>query len=377
MACEAQDPREGLLRTLYAAPMRPELWDAVLAGLCRAVNLCKAALISHELSKNQHRMFATFGETTRESIHSYEQHFWQFDEWTKRFGIRVPCGRFALGEEVWPRDLMLKSVFFNEFLKPFDTCQVACTAIGANNTFDAVSLYRGPREEQIEDERRAILESFLPHLTTALSLRRRLSELESRVSDMESALDRLSSAVVLLDASAKPILLNRAARLILDAGDGLLLSRNGLLSQTPSEHQQLRAIIAKTAIAGSRTGRMQSGSLLITRSAKRPLHLLVVPLLPDGAMEARDAVVMVLIQDPDASPRLPSEVLRELYGLTQAESRLARSLLEGHSLSDVASLNNVSHETVRSQIKSVLHKTGTRSQGQLIRLLSFVPGPHV
>ena len=72
-------------------------------------------------------MFAAVDDETRESISSYETHYYQFDEWTTRFARRIPAGEFVLGETVWPSEVMLKSVFFNEFLKPFDTYQMACT----------------------------------------------------------------------------------------------------------------------------------------------------------------------------------------------------------------------------------------------------------
>lgn len=350
--------------------MQPDLWDAVLRGICETVSVSKAALISHELEANNHRILATFGDATRESIVSYEKHYYKFDEWTARFANRIPIGRFAHGEEVWPKDLMFKSVFFNEFLKPFDTCQMVCLAIGKHSTFDGLSIYRGPCEDPLESEQLAVLESFVPHLTTALSLRRRLSDLEGRATEFENALHQLAAALMLLDVKGNAIFINRAAKLILDANDGLVLTNYGLRSQTPSEDARLHGLIAMAISTRNRKDAIRSGSLLVSRRAKRPLQVLVSPFLSQLAQTTRNAVAIISIADPETKVHLPSEILHEFYGLTQAETRLAGTLLDGISLTEAASLAGVGCETVRSQVKSIFHKTGTRGQAQLVRFLS-------
>jgi DNA-binding CsgD family transcriptional regulator len=70
---------------------------------------------------------------------------------------------------------------------------------------------------------------------------------------------------------------------------------------------------------------------------------------------------------------VPVEVLRTLFRLTPAETRLAQSILNGHSAAEAAELGGVSRETVKSQMNAIFSKTGTRRQGDLIRLLSRLP----
>ncbi|MNL84367.1 Bacterial regulatory protein, luxR family [compost metagenome] len=63
-------------------------------------------------------------------------------------------------------------------------------------------------------------------------------------------------------------------------------------------------------------------------------------------------------------------MLRDLYGLTPAETRLATHLAGGQGLPEVSQQLNIRHETARTQLKAVFHKTGTNSQAQLTHLLS-------
>lgn len=66
--------------------------------------------------------------------------------------------------------------------------------------------------------------------------------------------------------------------------------------------------------------------------------------------------------------------LNSCFGLTVAEAKLARNLLSTSSLKESATELNRSYHTVRTQIKSIYHKTETNNQLQLFkRLLSPEP----
>ena len=186
-------PVNKLLGTLYAAPMQPELWSTFLAELSAAIGVTKAALISHNIAAEDHPILAYFGESVRESASVYEDHYCQFDDWTLRFPKNAYSGRIIRGDDYWPRQSMLSSVFYNEFLRQFDTCEFAgITAVATPTVFEVLSIYRGPSEREFSDEMLSALEIIAPHLKTALYTRRKLLALESRVNDLETTLDRLT-----------------------------------------------------------------------------------------------------------------------------------------------------------------------------------------
>lgn len=363
-----------LLTTLYSAPMQPEQWDVFLAELSRLSGVSKAALIAHDFNDKDHRISACFGDTVKDSIDDYESYYCKFDEWTSRFPKGRGAGRVLRGEEIWPEYLMQESIFYNEFLKKYDVCQMAVFAgAGSSDVFEALSIYRGPREAPFDKEQLAVLQILAPHLQTAFSMRRRLLALESRVTDLENALDQLGTALVLVDIEGKPIFANRAARGICGQRDGLYLSASRMAVENPTENGRLREIIAKAISARMSNNLERGGAMLISRVDLRPLQVLAAPFVSNDP-GPKGAVAIVFISDPELKPTLRANILRELYGLTQAETRLALSLLDGRSLIETADSIGVTHETVRSQVKSVLHKTGTRRQGELTRLLSSLPG---
>jgi len=65
--------------------------------------------------------------------------------------------------------------------------------------------------------------------------------------------------------------------------------------------------------------------------------------------------------------------LMELFGLSAAEARLTRALCQGNSLEEYASDQGLKQPTVRTQLRSVLAKTGSGRQATLIRLVAGIP----
>ena len=52
--------------------------------------------------------------------------------------------------------------------------------------------------------------------------------------------------------------------------------------------------------------------------------------------------------------------------LSPAETRILHALIEGHKPKQIAEINNVSVQTIRSQLKSIFSKTGVKSQSELV-----------
>jgi DNA-binding CsgD family transcriptional regulator len=364
-----------ILVSLYSAVTQPVLWEVFLSKLASQIGISKAALILHDFAKGVHAIPHCFGDSVKESVTSYEGHYWEFDEWSSRFRKRSGAGIFR-GEELWSKEEMRSSVFYNEFLKPFDVCELAVLVVrNVNPHFEGLSVYRGPSEQPFDESHFTALRSLSPHFHVALSMRRRLLALESRVTGLENALDQLETALVIFESSGKPVFANRAARQLSELKDGFQITPTRVAAHDPTENTRLQAIIARAISAGTRAGKEFGGAMLVSRPGKRPLQVLAGPFQECNHLQApRGAVAALFVSDPDRAPGFRVEVLRELYGMTPAEARLAALLLSGKSLPELADSLGVAHETVRAQMKSVLHKTGTTRQGELVRVLSKLAG---
>ena len=61
--------------------------------------------------------------------------------------------------------------------------------------------------------------------------------------------------------------------------------------------------------------------------------------------------------------------LKNRFGFTPAEARLVLRLVSGDSLRSAAKALGIQYETVRTHLKSIFQKTGTRRQAELVILL--------
>jgi len=362
-----------VVANLYAAPLKPELWAVALQLLSRRLGVNQAALFEHRPAANRHKIFAFFGDQIKEGGPLYERHYWQFDEWAKRMSMRPKFGVAYHGEAVWPEAAFRASTFYNEFLLKYDVCQLMGLASSAGlEGFDALSVYRGPDEPALDVGQYRALSELSPHLDRALATRRRLFDLDSRVNDLEAALNQVGIALILLDHLGRPLMVNSAAQEICDKRDGVLLNGSGVTAVGVKQCAELRAIVDKAVSSTNSGGLPKGGAMLVSKRSGQQLHLLVIPITP-GMMDApRRAAAVLLISDPEKDRKLPDDILRQLFCLTRAESRLVLLLLNGATLPEAADRLSVSHETVRSQVKSVLQKTRTRRQGELVNLLAGI-----
>jgi len=82
----------------------------------------------------------------------------------------------------------------------------------------------------------------------------------------------------------------------------------------------------------------------------------------------------LFISTADQQHEVPLSILKELFGLTNAEAQLAADLANGCSLDIYAEKYGVSKNTVRNQLKSCFNKTGVKRQAELVKLiLSGIP----
>lgn len=86
--------------------------------------------------------------------------------------------------------------------------------------------------------------------------------------------------------------------------------------------------------------------------------------------EPRHDVTIIYIMCARCPVALLDPVLRDVYGLTAQERRLAVLLYEGAALPAAAKAIGIEVSTARSHLKNIFAKTGTRRQTELVRVLA-------
>jgi DNA-binding CsgD family transcriptional regulator len=176
--------------------------------------------------------------------------------------------------------------------------------------------------------------------------------------------------VIAVDRHARILSANRQARTILEHGDGLRIFRARVAAARERETATLHRLIADAC--GRDAQQTPHRALRVSRGDGRPpLALGVVGLQTAEAEGARTAAIFV--SDPASTIEPGSEVLRQLYGMTPAEIRIATLLIQGARVTAIAHRLRITTNTTRTHLKRLFAKTEARSQSDLLRILLTGP----
>ena len=167
---------------------------------------------------------------------------------------------------------------------------------------------------------------------------------------------------------------NGAADGLAAAARGLTLVRGRLGSVVPEQTRRLQALIA-AATSPDPAERTGGAMPLLAPDRLLPLSVMVAPARPDRlALFAGGPCAIVCVTDLEAGVSLSQTRLRELFGLSAAEARVAMALVEGRTPREAAQGLGLSFYTVRSHLVRIFDKTGTSRQAELVRLIMRLTG---
>jgi DNA-binding CsgD family transcriptional regulator len=187
-----------------------------------------------------------------------------------------------------------------------------------------------------------------------------------------AALDMLNIGLTICNISGQLLIANKTAEEILSTRDGLELDSDNVLCTTrecnPSLRQLMHEAIRSAMLAKSGNS---EGMLAIPRTTgKGALTVLVraATRATEGTHSEQPAT-LVFIVDSGSPAQAAEPELRQLYGLTLTEARLANLLMEGQSLVECGFQLGIRRSTVRMHLRNLFAKTGVSRQGELVSLL--------
>jgi DNA-binding CsgD family transcriptional regulator len=353
---------ETLVDRIYECAFAPEHWPGVFDELAKIAN-ARGAFLFTANSK-------VINWTASASLRAGVQAFVAGDFYSRsaRPTRALASGHagFVREYDVFTDDELAADPIYRDLLWPAGLGWCAATTIKLP-TGDELFLSiereraRGPVEAPTIEQ----LDALRPHLARSALMSARLQ------------LERVRAASAMLASIGLPALVfDRAGR---------VLVANELLER-PSDHVYWRAqdrFALKDSKADALLRRametLQSDGVGSNRSfpvrdrdARVTLIAHVVP-IRRSARDLFSQSVGVLILMPAKTPQAPSvELVQSLFDLTAAEARVARSLTMGRTVDEIASEKGVSSHTVRTQVRGVLEKTGSRRQAEVIALFGGI-----
>jgi DNA-binding CsgD family transcriptional regulator/PAS domain-containing protein len=261
---------------------------------------------------------------------------------------------------------------YADFLSPAQVAHSFSIKIPYGSSLPAyLAGSRSERKAAFEENEGKVLLTLAPHIRRALELHRRVAGSMAH----SELVDSLPVGVVFANEDGHLLWWNRYADSIFQMRDGLRLGRAGFETARPREGERLAALVRQASTLGTRT-LPGGGAMAISRPSLRRSYAVLVSPLKKGSGPLNQAVVAVLVVDPERSVPVGVEQRLALqFGLTPAEARVAARLLEGKTVGEAANELSVSLATARTHVRSLLNKTGTARQAELIRI--FLSGPYL
>ena len=276
------------------------------------------------------------------------------------------CG-FATEEEVYTREEWLAEPHVVEWSRDWGFDHAAATAIhNPSGELMVIHIERLADRPAFNRKDLDVLDSVRPHLARAalLAARWRLEKLRAAA----EALAAIGLPALIVDRNARALAANKLVEDL--AGYVRWLPKDRIALIDPAANGMFRLGLA--GLSDPRASSVRSFAAR-TGTGENPVvaHLISTP---GQARDLFDGALGVLVLTPVTAPAAPDAALIcGLFDLTPNEARTAQGIAKGLTIDEIADRHAVSRETIRSQVKAVLAKTGTRHQVEAASLFRGLP----
>ena len=351
----------GIIDGIYEAAVVPEQWPSVLEAISRRTDSAFGTVFIYREGVHKfvgtpesERLVSDYIALGQPKLNSRME---------RSLALNSPG--FVTDHDFFSDREMSADPFYRDFMYPRGYGWVASTLFPLpNGDMVSVSFERRKARGAFEADAIAALDTMRPHFGRSAVLSARLG-LE-RVRGMVQSLNVLGIPGAVLRQNGSLYVANDefgrlVPALVQDRRDRVTLVDGNADALLEDAIARLRTRDAKTMVS----------SIPVTAKAGRlPVIFHLVP-VRGAANDIFSAGLALLVATSVDRALVPTaEVLQGLFDLTPAESRVARSIVEGNTLEGIALAKGVSRETVRTQLASVFAKTGVSRQTELVALLS-------
>lgn len=351
---------ESLIDRVHEAALVPSLWPSVLAELSQAVSGTGGILFTIR--------DGYAGAISSPNIESVIDQFMN-DGWAER-DLRLQraaalnyAGFVNDGDLLTDDEIATDDVYAN-FFRKHGVGYMAGTLI-PNPSGDTIgfAFQRHQDDGPVPRDTVTSLDRLRPHLARASMLSFRLGF--ERVRAQTEALQALNLPGAVLRGRGGVLAANKLLESLIPA---VFQDRTQRMTMTDPAADKLLET-ALDALASGTAGHVSSIPVAATEQHV-PMIVHVVPVRREAHDIFTGATAMLVVTPVDRAAVPSAEVLQGLFDLTPAEARVAQGIVRGDTVEKLAVASGLSRETIRSQLKAALQKTGTARQAELVGLLS-------
>lgn len=353
----SQQSQDQLVDRIHEAGLVPILWPSVLEEIGKAVGGNGGLLFA--VRDGYVRGIVSPGH--EETMKRFMSEGWRERDQTLKRALALDHSGFVTDAELFSDAEFAADEVYRDFYRPNGLDYRAGTIIPMPiGDSVAVVMPRNHEQGPANPEIVAYLNGLRSHLARSSMIASRLGFARARAQAEAMQMlglpamvlragGRAFAANTLFDALMPGVFQDRAQRVTIvePAADALL----GIAVSSLAVTEGIRSIPVPGA-----EGRL-------------PMIVHVVPICGAAHDLFAQAAALMVVTPVDRANVPTAEVLQGLFDLTPAEARIARSVGQTLSVSDIAAAHGSSRETVRTQLRAVLQKTGLTRQQELVSLL--------
>ena len=363
---------EDLLGSLYDATLSPRGFQDFIESLCDKFQI-RAAVMGTRHAGTQEVKALWLQGIDGKWLESYALNH-SGEDLLSKLMMESPIGVFyATNLDIPDQGQIPETGFYREWARPQGFAHAAGAMVMREGAWlTQMFLLRTYEQQPFAREELDLLNRLIPHLQRAILLRQRFAELQLSQRFLASGSDILVIPTVLFDECGRVMHTNRRADALL-RDRGSIWTEGGHVFTSDAVVTRRFNLELTNAIRASRgDGKGQKNVVLLPRAGRMPLMLMIMPLpLGDGA--SAQGAALSFFFDPEMTPKMTPALVQCLFQLSEAEAELAVALCSGKTLDTAAGERGTSIHTIRSQLKSIFSKTGTKRQTDLVSLLLASP----
>lgn len=236
--------------------------------------------------------------------------------------------------------------------------------------------YSSTHESRFRRAATDLLKLLSPHLLLGEQIMKLRREFPIEGDMVTSLLELSGLPVIIITSDYRVQNMNRRAEVLVNQMDAFFISAERQFHAMDLESEAA----FKSALHAMMTGSRKVSEVVTLWNSDRSRYVFMAlaklggantsRAFPVGRFESGDEQFALIIQDMDEELDLAPDTLWRTFRLSNAECELARRLLQGDTVGDVAFDAGVSKQTLRNQLSSIMKKTSTSRQSQLISLLT-------
>tara|TARA_R110002110_G_scaffold395138_2_gene609520 strand:- start:9169 stop:10302 length:1134 start_codon:yes stop_codon:yes gene_type:complete len=364
---------EATLGSLYAGVESDEAWSFALDSVTELIGGVGCTFELNEKPTGRPLMLDFGARFAEVAPMEYLQHYGPMNPRVPSH-LTVPVGSVLYDRVCHSEAEMDRDEFHADFLAKFDLRYfVSGVVLESPDYVGCIAIQRSIKQGHVDGDEIALMNRLMPHIQQVADIRLRLADARQRDATFVQGLEHLDDGVLIVDAYGRVLHGNAVAHEILSRDDGVTSTEMRLQFRDKSASSAFAS--ALKGLAGGETydidGPAQSFPARRNGDARAYLVTVRAASMPENLSSyTRDAAAIVFLRDPSDVSDLDTQLLRQSYGLTGAETELASLIDRGLTLEEIAASRGVSITTVRTQLYSLMDKLGINRQPELTAILT-------